>query len=144
MTDPTEFLFTSESVTEGHPDKICDQISDSILDAMLEQAHEEATGPSIEDADIVTVGPKQQLQIETASGSAARGFSFSFSFSLSFSVSLSSVSLSFSVSFFFCRCFVASTPRAMPATSTTALLSAIGSPSAENVPNTLSRPISAT
>ena len=30
-------LFTSESVTEGHPDKICDQISDSILDAMLSQ-----------------------------------------------------------------------------------------------------------
>src|ERR671927_1122160 len=30
-------LFTSESVTEGHPDKIADQISDSILDAMLEQ-----------------------------------------------------------------------------------------------------------
>lgn len=30
-------LFTSESVTEGHPDKICDQISDSILDTLLEQ-----------------------------------------------------------------------------------------------------------
>ena len=30
-------LFTSESVTEGHPDKVCDQISDTILDAMLEQ-----------------------------------------------------------------------------------------------------------
>ena len=30
-------LFTSESVTEGHPDKICDQISDSILDAILAQ-----------------------------------------------------------------------------------------------------------
>lgn len=30
-------LFTSESVTEGHPDKICDQISDTILDAILEQ-----------------------------------------------------------------------------------------------------------
>lgn len=30
-------FFTSESVTEGHPDKICDQISDTILDAMLEQ-----------------------------------------------------------------------------------------------------------
>jgi S-adenosylmethionine synthetase len=30
-------LFTSESVTEGHPDKICDQISDAILDAVLEQ-----------------------------------------------------------------------------------------------------------
>ena len=32
-----KLLFTSESVTEGHPDKICDQISDAILDAMLEQ-----------------------------------------------------------------------------------------------------------
>ena len=31
------FLFTSESVTEGHPDKICDQISDSVLDAILAQ-----------------------------------------------------------------------------------------------------------
>ncbi len=31
-----KFLFTSESVTEGHPDKVCDQISDAILDAMLE------------------------------------------------------------------------------------------------------------
>ncbi len=30
-------LFTSESVTEGHPDKIADQISDSVLDALLEQ-----------------------------------------------------------------------------------------------------------
>ena len=30
-------LFTSESVTEGHPDKICDQISDAVLDAMLAQ-----------------------------------------------------------------------------------------------------------
>ena len=32
-----EFLFTSESVTEGHPDKICDQISDAVLDAILAQ-----------------------------------------------------------------------------------------------------------
>ncbi len=32
-----KWLFTSESVTEGHPDKICDQISDSILDAILEK-----------------------------------------------------------------------------------------------------------
>ena len=31
------YLFTSESVTEGHPDKICDQISDAILDAILEK-----------------------------------------------------------------------------------------------------------
>ncbi|MGN0667208.1 MAG: methionine adenosyltransferase [Huintestinicola sp.] len=33
----SKMLFTSESVTEGHPDKICDQISDAVLDAILEQ-----------------------------------------------------------------------------------------------------------
>lgn len=33
----SEYLFTSESVTEGHPDKICDQISDAVLDDMLRQ-----------------------------------------------------------------------------------------------------------
>ena len=32
-----KYLFTSESVTEGHPDKICDQISDAVLDAILEK-----------------------------------------------------------------------------------------------------------
>mmetsp|Transcript_718 Transcript_718/g.2129 ORF Transcript_718/g.2129 Transcript_718/m.2129 type:complete len:396 (-) Transcript_718:422-1609(-) len=35
--DSETFLFTSESVNEGHPDKICDQVSDAILDACLEQ-----------------------------------------------------------------------------------------------------------
>ncbi|MCR5207740.1 MAG: methionine adenosyltransferase [Eubacterium sp.] len=33
----SKYLFTSESVTKGHPDKICDQISDAILDAMIEK-----------------------------------------------------------------------------------------------------------
>ena len=33
----SKMLFTSESVTEGHPDKVCDQISDAILDAIIEQ-----------------------------------------------------------------------------------------------------------
>ena len=33
----SKYLFTSESVTEGHPDKVCDQISDAVLDAILEQ-----------------------------------------------------------------------------------------------------------
>lgn len=37
MTEPFYRLFTSESVTEGHPDKICDAISDTILDDMLSQ-----------------------------------------------------------------------------------------------------------
>ncbi len=36
ITTMSLFKFTSESVTEGHPDKVCDQISDSILDAILE------------------------------------------------------------------------------------------------------------
>ena len=36
-TDKMRKLFTSESVTEGHPDKVCDQISDAILDEMLRQ-----------------------------------------------------------------------------------------------------------
>ena len=33
----TKHLFTSESVTEGHPDKVCDTVSDAILDAILAQ-----------------------------------------------------------------------------------------------------------
>ena len=39
-----EFLFTSESVTEGHPDKMADQISDSVLDAIMRRRP--ATGAS--------------------------------------------------------------------------------------------------
>ena len=35
ILDDPQYLFTSESVTEGHPDKMCDQISDAILDAIL-------------------------------------------------------------------------------------------------------------
>ena len=37
MTDMKKRIFTSESVTEGHPDKVCDQISDGVLDAILAQ-----------------------------------------------------------------------------------------------------------
>src|SRR6187401_3034991 len=35
IVDAPQYLFTSESVTEGHPDKMCDQISDAILDAII-------------------------------------------------------------------------------------------------------------
>ena len=45
-------LFTSESVTEGHPDKISDQISDAILDAMLGQD----TGSRVACETLVTTG----------------------------------------------------------------------------------------
>ena len=37
MSNKQGYFFTSESVTEGHPDKVCDIISDSILDAILKQ-----------------------------------------------------------------------------------------------------------
>ncbi len=37
MSQPDEYLFTSESVTEGHPDKVADQISDGVLDAVLRE-----------------------------------------------------------------------------------------------------------
>ncbi|XP_010173481.1 S-adenosylmethionine synthase-like, partial [Antrostomus carolinensis] len=37
LDDEGAFMFTSESVGEGHPDKICDQISDAVLDAHLKQ-----------------------------------------------------------------------------------------------------------
>lgn len=53
MAAQERFLFTSESVTEGHPDKVCDQISDACLDAILEQ------------------DPKSRVAIETM---AATGF----------------------------------------------------------------------
>ena len=35
MSETHTYLFSSESVTEGHPDKLCDQVSDAILDAIL-------------------------------------------------------------------------------------------------------------
>ena len=37
ILDAAQYLFTSESVTEGHPDKMCDQISDAILDAIIRE-----------------------------------------------------------------------------------------------------------
>ncbi len=52
------FRFTSESVTEGHPDKICDQISDAVLDALLEQDKNSrvACETSIKDGGIRVIG----------------------------------------------------------------------------------------
>ena len=45
IASPRSYLFTSESVTEGHPDKICDQVSDAILDALLaKEAELQAAG----------------------------------------------------------------------------------------------------
>ena len=53
---PKSYLFTSESVTEGHPDKMCDQISDAILDAIIskeiELEREGYIAPSGQPADV--------------------------------------------------------------------------------------------
>ncbi len=50
IADATQYLFTSESVTEGHPDKMCDQISDAILDALIGEANaRKATDPKARD-----------------------------------------------------------------------------------------------
>ena len=40
----SEYLFTSESVSEGHPDKMADQISDAVLDAILSRGSQCARG----------------------------------------------------------------------------------------------------
>ena len=47
MTATRSYLFTSESVTEGHPDKLCDQVSDAILDAIV--AKEIELGTNVDD-----------------------------------------------------------------------------------------------
>ena len=47
-----KYLFTSESITEGHPDKLCDQISDAVLDALI------------------TVDPDSRVAVETLTTNA--------------------------------------------------------------------------
>ena len=59
MTEPSQqYLFTSESVTEGHPDKICDQISDAVLDAVLaaDPRGRVACEVMVKDQDVYVVG----------------------------------------------------------------------------------------
>ena len=75
-------LFTSESVTEGHPDKVCDQISDAILDAILAQDPKSrvacetcaTTGLVMVMGEITTNGYQVKYQVnssEIATGSIA-------------------------------------------------------------------------
>lgn len=49
MVEESNFLFTSESVNEGHPDKLADQVSDAVLDACLEQDPTSKVSPSRDD-----------------------------------------------------------------------------------------------
>ena len=49
MAEESNFLFTSESVNEGHPDKLADQVSDAVLDACLEQDPTSKVSPTHSD-----------------------------------------------------------------------------------------------
>ena len=74
---PKNFIFTSESVTEGHPDKIADQISDAVLDAMIEQDPDSrvacetliTTGLVVISAEITT---KSQVDIQQVARNTIR------------------------------------------------------------------------
>ena len=59
-----DYLFTSESITEGHPDKICDQIADSILDEALRQDPESkmAVEATIKDDFVLVLWSKQNTK----------------------------------------------------------------------------------
>ncbi len=74
-----DYLFTSESVSEGHPDKVADQISDGVLDAILEQdPHARVaaetlvtTGLVVLAGEITTVGERRVLRTWRAKSSSA-------------------------------------------------------------------------
>lgn len=51
MKEKPTYVFTSESVTEGHPDKMCDQIADGIMDAILREDPEARTAIEVTAAD---------------------------------------------------------------------------------------------
>ena len=70
MSRKGRHLFTSESVTEGHPDKIADQISDGILDAILAQ------DPVARHAFVRTLVEKRGLRGQLMTGSLLTGFLF--------------------------------------------------------------------
>ena len=73
MAEASSYLFTSESVTEGHPDKMCDQISDAILDAIIskeiELEREGYIAPSGQPADV----SRMRCACETMATHGARG-----------------------------------------------------------------------
>ena len=57
----SSFLFTSESVSEGHPDKVADQISDAVLDALLAQdKHSRVGAETLCNTGLVVVPSKSE------------------------------------------------------------------------------------
>jgi S-adenosylmethionine synthetase len=77
----TTYLFTSESVTEGHPDKICDQISDAVLDAALSEdpSSRVACESMVKDQSVYVMGEittKAKPDIETLVRDTVRGIGY--------------------------------------------------------------------
>ena len=61
IVDAAQYLFTSESVTEGHPDKMCDQISDAILDQIIRDDPEARVAVRDRDDDRARPRPRRDL-----------------------------------------------------------------------------------
>ena len=72
LSNKNHYLFTSESVGEGHPDKLCDQVSDAVLDGV--QAEMEAKGLEVSDAETVETeekaAPKKRASRKKAESAA--------------------------------------------------------------------------
>ena len=67
-----DYLFTSESVTEGHPDKICDQISDAVLDAIISEGK---LWPKLLKANAIeAIAELQRDNFKPASAETVKGF----------------------------------------------------------------------
>ena len=74
IVDAQQYLFTSESVTEGHPDKMADQVSDAVLDAILTQdKHARVACETLLTTGLcVIAGEITDMQVVAASGEELR------------------------------------------------------------------------
>ena len=77
MAEESNFLFTSESVNEGHPDKLADQVSDAVLDACLEQDPTSKVSPTHRD-DLAREKKTYLTGIEPSTSLVVSSFSLSF------------------------------------------------------------------
>ena len=66
------YLYTSESVTEGHPDKICDAISDSVLDALLADDPRSRVAVDVKLIDHWSAGTRDTQRFQSSGGCRQR------------------------------------------------------------------------
>ena len=69
--NPRQYVFTSESVSEGHPDKVCDYIADSILDAHLAQDPQARVACEVlcKGSNVILAGEISSAAMSTTTGS---------------------------------------------------------------------------